>query len=105
MKKTTKKRISPANNCLHIVTNRKRCDICSKLTIKTAERRNVDDIALMSLLLTFTPFPSISIIVFEQVNVCWKTSPHRYPRRSCKLRMQNVINIKHQWNQLNQWNP
>ena len=35
---------------------RKRCEICSKLTIKTPKRR---------------PFFSVSIVGFEQVNVCW----------------------------------
>ena len=115
MKKTTEKRTISENNSLLIETNRnnrKRCDICSKLTIKTTERRHVNEVVLMSLSLTlniFHPFsqyfPSISIAVFEQVNVCWKASPHRYPRRSCKLRMQHVFNMKHQWNHLDQWNP
>ena len=84
IKKTTRKRTSPVINCLLLVTNgntREWCDICSKLTIKTPERRHVNDVVLMSLLLTlniFHIFPNISIDVFEQVNVYWKTSPHRY---------------------------
>ena len=39
---------------------RKRCEICSKLTIKTPERRQC-----------FTPFSTVSIVDFEQVNVSW----------------------------------
>ena len=52
----------PANICLFEVINRntrKRCEICSKLTIKTPERTY------------FTPFSSVSIIDLEQVNVRW----------------------------------
>ena len=55
---------------------RKRCEICSKLTIKTPERRqwrrsdvfivNFEYISLSS---------TVSIINFEQVNVSWETSP------------------------------
>ena len=41
--------------------------IWSKLTIKTAERRQ------MLTLNNFTPFSSISIVDFEQVNVSWVT--------------------------------
>ena len=63
MKKTTGKRTSPAKNCFLIVTNRntrKRCDICSKLTIKNAERRHVNDVVLMFLLLTLNIFYTFS---------------------------------------------
>ena len=38
------------------ITSRKRCEICSELTIKTPERRHC-------------PFLSVSIVDFEQVNV------------------------------------
>ena len=45
--------------------------MCSKLTIKTLERRH--DIILFSLLLNlkyFTLFSSVFIVVLEQVNDC-----------------------------------
>ena len=60
-----------------------------------------NNVVLMSLLLIlkiFTLFPGISIVDFEQVNVCWKTSPNRYPQPSRKIRMWDVNNIKHHWN-------
>ena len=45
---------------------RTRFEICSKLTIKTPERRQ------LSLLLTYlTPCSSVSIVNFEQVNASW----------------------------------
>ena len=37
-----------------------RCEICSKLTIKTPERRY------------FIPYSSVFIVNFEQVNACWE---------------------------------
>ena len=43
-----------------VLPSRKRCEICSKLTIKTPERRT-----------NFTTFSSVSSIDFEQVNVSW----------------------------------
>ena len=58
--------------------------ICSKLTIKTPE--NVIDIHHWSSLIWyfyylwtyFTPFSSVSIVDFEQLNVRWETS-RKYP--------------------------
>ena len=49
---------NPANIYLFKANNRnarKRCEICSKLTIKTH----------------FTPFSSVFIADFEQVNISW----------------------------------
>ena len=50
----------------------KRCEICSKLTIKTPERypcrRSYVFIVNFELI---SPFSSVSIVDFEQVNVCW----------------------------------
>ena len=63
MKKTTGKTNNPVGNCLLIVTNRntrKRCDICSNLAIKTAERRHVNGVILMSLSLTLNLFYTFS---------------------------------------------
>ena len=51
-----------------------RCEICSKLTIKTAKRHHC--VVLMSLLLTLNIFhtlSSVSIVNFEQVNAGWDT--------------------------------
>ena len=42
------------------VDSRKRCEICSKLTIKTLERQT-----------HFTTFSSVSIVDIEQANVSW----------------------------------
>ena len=55
-----------------IETLEKKCEICSKLTIK--HQNNVIDVILMFLLLTmniFHTFSSVSIVDFEQVNVSW----------------------------------
>ena len=63
MKKTTGKTNNPVSNCLLIVTNRntrKWCDICSNLAIKTAERRHVNGVILMSLSLTLNLFYTFS---------------------------------------------
>ena len=67
---------SPANVHLFKFSNRytrKRCEICSKLTTK--HQNNVIDVVLMFLLLTiwtyFTPFCSVSIVNFEEVDVIW----------------------------------
>ena len=39
---------------------RTKCEICSKLTIKTPERRY------------FTPYSSVFIVTFEQINAGWE---------------------------------
>ena len=63
---------------LFIVNNsntKKRSEICSKLTIKSPQRRftvfivNFEHISYL-----FTPFSSVSTVCFEQVNVCWVPS-------------------------------
>ena len=57
-----------ANIYLFIVNNRnirKRCEICSKLTMKTLERRHWHHRTY------FTPFSNVSTVEFEQVNVNW----------------------------------
>ena len=43
-----------------VLPSRKRCEICSKLTIKTLERQTY-----------FTTFSRVSIIDIEQANVSW----------------------------------
>ena len=66
-----------ANIFLFKVNNRntrKRCEICSKLTIKTPERRDVTGVVLVFLLLTlniFHTFSSVSIVDFKKVNISW----------------------------------
>ena len=56
----------PANTEFFKVKNKKktrrRCEIYSKLTIETPERRH-------QLWTYFTPFPSVSIVYFELVNL------------------------------------
>ena len=67
--------IDPANIYLVKVNNRnttERCEMCSKITIKTLDRFN--DVVLVSLLLTvniISSFSSVSVVDFEQINVCW----------------------------------
>ena len=59
---------SPRNIYLLIVNSsntRKRWEICSKLTIKTMERRSTVFIGNY-----FTPFSSVSFVDFKQVSVC-----------------------------------
>ena len=48
---------------------REMCEICSKLTMKAQQ----DDVivSLLSTLNIFISFSSVSIIFFEQVDVCW----------------------------------
>ena len=63
---------SPANIYLFKVNNRntkKRCELCSKLTMNTLERLHVILVFLLLTLNIFTPFFSVSIVDFEQVNV------------------------------------
>ena len=49
---------------------RKKCELCSKLTIKTPERVVVN-FFIVNLLTYFTPFSSVSTACFEQVNGSW----------------------------------
>ena len=52
--------------------NRKRCEIYSKLRIKTPERRHWRLFGVFIVDVTyFTPFSSVPIVDFEQVNVHW----------------------------------
>ena len=65
----------PANIYLFNVNERntrKRCEICSTLTIKSPERRCSGDFIVT--LNNFTPFSSVSIVEFEQVNISWKVA-------------------------------
>ena len=65
----------PVGNCMFKFNNRNtrtRCEICSKSTIKTQERRLVSFWCLYCWLWTdFTPCYSVSIVNFEQVNAGW----------------------------------
>ena len=63
--------VNPAGNCMFKVKNRNtraRCEICSKLTIKTY----------------VTPGFSVSIINFEQVNAGWEGVIHSPVIFDCK---------------------
>ena len=70
----------PANIYLFKDNNRntrKRYEICSKLTIKTYERRHWHDLVLLSLLLTsniYYTFFYVSIGYYEEGIVCWASS-------------------------------
>ena len=67
--------VNPANICLFKFNNknsRKRCETCSKLTIKRSERRLMYLIpfdVLKYFWTYFTPFSTVSVVVFEQVNI------------------------------------
>ena len=65
---------SSTNIYLFIVNNnstRKRCEICSRLTIKSPQRRsNVFLVNFEHISYHFPPFSSVSTVGFEQVNVC-----------------------------------
>ena len=69
------RKISPTNIYLFIVDNsntRKRRGICSKITIKSPERRSTVFLANFEhISYLFTPSSSVSNVDFEQVNVCW----------------------------------
>ena len=72
---------TPANIYLFKVKNRntrKRSEICSKLTIKSTERRQ-----RRRFYCYFTPFSSVSIIDFEQVNVSWEFFSQSQFKQNC----------------------
>ena len=52
---------------------RKRCEICTKLTIKTPKRRHWRRSSdfVVNIWTYFTHFSSFSIVNFEQVNICY----------------------------------
>ena len=69
--------VNPANIYLFKFNNKNsknRCEICSKLTIETPERRLMYftpfDV-LMYFWTYFTPFSAVSVVDFEQVNISW----------------------------------
>ena len=83
-----KTRTYPANINLFKVNNknsRKRYEICSKLTIKTPERRQWrrSGVYIVKLWTYFTPFFSVSIVNFEQANVSWVVPIHKKNDRQC----------------------
>ena len=63
--------------------SRTRCEICSKLTIKTPEQPQW---RLKNLWTYFTPCPSVSIVNFEQANAGWKRK-----ERASKMFEKDVI--------------
>ena len=70
----------PATIYLFKVNNRnirKRCQTCSKLTIKTPERshRRRSGVFIVIFLTYFLPLFSVSTVDFEQVNVSWVINP------------------------------
>ena len=76
--------VNPTNIYLFIVNDRntsKMCEICAKLTIKTPERRPKN----------FTLFSSVSIVDFEQLNICWEIYHENSLFRDCN-RMDGWIN-------------
>ena len=65
----------PTNICLFKGTNRnarKRSKICSKLTVKAPERRHRLGRLTLTEHISDLSFSSVSIVNFEQVNVCWE---------------------------------
>ena len=55
---------------------RKKCEICSKVTIKTPERSHLrrSDVFIVN----FEPFSGVPIVDFEQVNINWGASFDRH---------------------------
>ena len=51
------------------INTRKRCEICSKLTVKTPERRRCSGVFTVNFEHILQLFSSASIVEFEQVNV------------------------------------
>ena len=58
---------------------KKWCQTCSKLTIKTSDQNDVNDVNIFIIqdvnvffIVNFEHISSASIVDFEQVNVCWK---------------------------------
>ena len=72
----------PANIYLFKVNNRnttKRCEICSKLTIKTPTRRHWRRSGFFGGFWTyFTPISSVYIVDFEQIDVRWVVASNDY---------------------------
>ena len=72
---------SSTNIYLFIVNNsntRKRCETCSKLTIKSPQRRStVFIVNFEHISYLFAPFSSVSTVGFEQVNACW-VQPYQF---------------------------
>ena len=73
---TTLQNTCPANiyliNKVNNRNTRKSCELCSKLTIKTPERRQWRAFIIkFEHILLGKGFPSASIVNFEQVNVSW----------------------------------
>ena len=70
-----KLRSIPADNHIFKANNRnirKRCEICSKLTIKTPERHLASFCCLYFYFWTYIiPWPSVFIVNLEQVNASW----------------------------------
>ena len=63
--------LNPANSYLFKVNNlntRKRCEICSKLTIKTLELMDIFEQNIFHFIL----FPNVSLVDFDQVNISWE---------------------------------
>ena len=89
---------NPANTYFFKINNRnirKRCGICSTLTIKTPEQRNVIDAVLVFLLLTFylfNTFPGVSTVDFDQVNVCWVVLTEFQDHGKVKNTLQHPLN-------------
>ena len=64
----------PAGNYMfkvNIRNSRTGYGLCSKLTIKTPERRKMVSIWCLYCYCYFTPFSSVSVVNFEQVNSDW----------------------------------
>ena len=66
----------PANKYMLNANNRntrKRCEKCSALTKKGKKTPAIVLVSLLSTLniLHFTPFLTVSIVDFEQINACW----------------------------------
>ena len=73
---------------------RKRCELCSKLTVKTPERRHWRHSGVFIVNLEhFRPCSSVSIVNIEQVNTGW-VNYIRYNLKTLTLTQSNSFHMK-----------
>ena len=63
--------------------SRKRCEICSMLTIKTLERRQRRSGVFIVNFNIFTTCSTVTIVNFEQVNVAWNDNDLIFMTKKC----------------------
>ena len=87
---------------VNISETRKRLELCSKLTITTSQRHQWRfGVFIINSERTFTPVYKVSIVDFEQLNVCWVTnSMGTCTRQSPKHVKPTISTLKCGWSKL-----